>query len=102
MVLPASERPTAIACVSDVIAFGVIRHLHDLGIEVGREVAVTGFDDIPAAEHITPPLTSVHQPLETIGKRLMEMLLDILHGPPPETKQVLIKPQLVVRASSGG
>lgn len=102
MARPASERPTAIACVSDVIAFGVIRHLHDLGIEVGREVAVTGFDDIPAAEHITPPLTSVHQPLETIGQRLMEMLLDILNDPPPKTQQVLIKPQLVLRESSGG
>ena len=69
---------------------------------MGRDVAVTGFDDIPAAEHVTPPLTSVHQPLETIGQRLMEMLLEMLHNPPVETKQVLIKPRLVIRESSGG
>ena len=102
MACSAGKRPTAIACVSDVIAIGVLKYLHEQGIAVGRDVAVTGFDDIPAAEHLTPPLTSVHQPLETIGQRLMEMLLEILHEPATETQQVLIKPCLVVRASSGG
>lgn len=102
MALPAEKRPTAIACVSDVIAIGVEKYLHEQGVVVGHDLAVTGFDDIPAAEHVTPPLTSVHQPLETIGQRLMEMLLQILHEPETETQQVLIKPHLVVRASSGG
>ena len=102
MTRSAGKRPTAIACVSDVIAIGVLKYLHEHGIVVGRDVAVTGFDDIPAAEHVTPPLTSVHQPLETIGQRLMEMLLEMLHNPPVETKQVLIKPRLVIRESSGG
>lgn len=100
MARPGPLQPTAIACVSDVIAIGVLNYLHDHGIVPGRDVAVTGFDDIPAAEHITPPLTSVRQPLDTIGQRLMEMLLDILHGATNGTRQVLIKPALVVRASS--
>lgn len=100
MALPPDVRPTAIACVSDVVAIGVMRALREMGLAVGRDVAVTGFDDIPAAEHLSPPLTSVHQPLEAIGHQLMTMLLDVLQGLAVETRQILIQPRLVVRASS--
>lgn len=100
MAQPPDSRPTAIACVSDVVAIGVMHALREMGLAIGREVAVTGFDNIPAAEHFTPALTSVHQPLDTIGHQLMTMLLDILQGSATETRQVLIRPHLVVRASS--
>jgi LacI family transcriptional regulator len=44
-------------------------------LEVGKDIAVTGFDDIPMAEHSHPPLTTVHQPIYRIGKMVCEMLI---------------------------
>ncbi len=96
------DRPTAIVACNDLMAFGAIRAAQEIGLVVGKDLAITGFDDIPMAEHSNPPLTTVNQPIYKIGTILCEMLIHlILHEPVAET-QILLKPDLVVRQSSTG
>jgi DNA-binding LacI/PurR family transcriptional regulator len=63
---------------------------------------VSGFDDSPAAEYAHPSLTTVHQPIYEIGRRLVNMLIRLIEGEPPDKTQVMLPTMLVVRASSGG
>jgi LacI family transcriptional regulator len=84
--------PTAIIACNDLMALGVISAAQGMGVTVGHDVVVAGFDDIPLAEHAHPPLTTVRQPIYEIGQRICEML---------EERHVILEPQLVVRESCG-
>jgi DNA-binding LacI/PurR family transcriptional regulator len=68
---------------------------------VGRDIAVTGFDDIPLAEHSHPSLTTVRQPVYDIGCLICEMLVRLVQGEELAERHVLLLPELVVRESSG-
>ncbi|MBZ0299257.1 MAG: LacI family transcriptional regulator [Anaerolineae bacterium] len=92
---------TAIVACNDLMAFGAMAAVHARGRRIGEDVAVGGFDDIPAAQHAMPPLTTVRQPIYEIGERLTEMLVRIIADEPPAETQILIEPALIVRASSG-
>jgi DNA-binding LacI/PurR family transcriptional regulator len=99
---PASRRPTAIVAFNDAMAVGAMHAIQEHGLEVGVEIAVTGFDDAPMAQYLHPPLTSVRQPVWEVGQRLMEMLLQGLDGSKTADRQVLLAPRLIVRESTGG
>ncbi len=94
-VLDRRDRPTAIAAGGDVLAFGVIEALRRRGLEPGRDVSVTGFDDIPAAE--AAGLTTVRQPIREKGRMLGRMLLD----PSFTEDRVVLPTELVIRSSTG-
>ncbi len=98
--LPPEERPTAFVALNDMIALGAYHGIYDAGLTPGRDVAVVGYDDIPTAEHMRPPLSSVRQPSAEIGHKVVEMLIKLLHNEPLEERHVLYKPQLIVRESS--
>jgi DNA-binding LacI/PurR family transcriptional regulator len=87
----------AIVCASDLIAIGALRALQDAGIEVPRQVAVTGFDDIPAASLTNPPLTTVMQDTRRAGDLLVETLLRQIAG--DKAVNSVIPARLVVRKS---
>jgi DNA-binding LacI/PurR family transcriptional regulator len=94
------DRPTAFMCASDTVAMGVIRTLDDLGLRVGGDVAVVGFDDSLAAQVCTPALTSVRQPLEEVAVDVVRRLGELLaHRPIPEPGCILT-PTLSVRDTS--
>ncbi len=92
---------TAIIACNDLMALGAMSAIQGRGLQVGRDIAVAGFDDIPAAEYAYPPLTTVRQPIYEIGQRLVKMLIAIIAGTPPPETQVLLPSSLIVRASSG-
>lgn len=98
--LDAAVPPTAMVCVSDVMALGALRALDDRGLRAGTDVAVTGFDDSPLTTVVRPGLTSVRQPLEAVAEKVIEVLLEHLHGTRSSPAQVLLEPALVVRDSS--
>ncbi|MCS6843781.1 MAG: LacI family transcriptional regulator [Caldilineales bacterium] len=98
--LPSRQRPSAIIALSDLMAIGAMNAAADLGLEVGRELAVVGFDDAPVARFLRPPLSSLAQPIPEVGERLATMLIDLVNGRQPAEPHVLLKPTLVVRASS--
>lgn len=99
--LTRDERPTAIIACNDLMALGAISAAQGLGLAVGRDVAVAGFDDIPLAEHSLPSLTTVRQPIYEIGQRVCEMLVRLLQEGTLEERHVVLKPQLVIRESCG-
>ena len=99
--LDRSNRPSAIVACNDLMAIGAIRAIQESGLEVGRDVSVTGFDDIPISEYIQPSLTTVSQPIYQIGRMACEMLIDILHKKASRKRQVLLEPTLIVRHSTG-
>jgi len=95
------DPPTAIIACNDLMALGVISAAQGMGLVVGRDVAVAGFDDIPLAEHAQPPLTTVRQPIYDIGRRICAMLIQLLREGTLEERHVVLEPQLVVRQSCG-
>jgi LacI family transcriptional regulator len=95
------EPPTAIIACNDQMALGVMQAARLRGLIVGQDVAVAGFDDIPAAGGANPPLTTIRQPIYGIGYRLADMLVRLIHGEELEEPQIFLKPELIIRASSG-
>ncbi|MEA3377459.1 MAG: LacI family DNA-binding transcriptional regulator [Chloroflexota bacterium] len=100
--LTRAPHPTAIIACNDLMALGTISAAQRLGLIVGRDLAVAGFDDIPLAEHAHPPLTTVRQPIYEIGQRICEMLIHLLREEPLDERHVILEPELVVRESSDG
>lgn len=100
LTLPKKHRPTAIVAFNDNMAIGAMSAARQAGLQVGVDLAVTGFDDIPMGQYLTPPLTSVRQPIWDVGKLVMEKLLEIFNHKKSEQSQILVKPELVIRESS--
>lgn len=93
---------TALVACNDLMALGAMSAIQHRGLQVGRDIAVTGFDDIPAAEYAHPPLTTVRQPIYEIGQRLVKMLLGLIDGQAAQEMHIVLQPELVIRASSQG
>jgi LacI family transcriptional regulator len=99
--LDLSLPPTAVIACNDLMALGAISAAQKRGLVVGRDVAITGFDDIPLAEHSHPTLTTVRQPIFDIGCQICEMLIRLIRGEELSERHVLLQPELVIRESSG-
>jgi LacI family transcriptional regulator len=93
--------PTAIVACNDLTALGAMSAAHERGLEVGRDISITGFDDISPAEHAHPPLTTVHQPVYRIGTMVCRMLIKLIKGEPIKERQIILQPTLIIRQSSG-
>lgn len=100
LALPADRRPTAVVALTDLMAIGVMNCAADAGRQVGRDLAVVGFDDAPIAGYLRPSLTSLRQPIAEVGERAVTMLVDVVRGQQPEQAQALLKPRLIVRDST--
>jgi LacI family transcriptional regulator len=99
--LDLSPPPTAVIACNDLSALGAISAAQKRGLVVGRDIAITGFDDIPLAEHSHPSLTTVRQPIYDIGRRICRMLIRLIQGEKVAERQILLQPELIVRESSG-
>jgi DNA-binding LacI/PurR family transcriptional regulator len=88
----------AVFVASDQMAVGALRALSDAGRRVPAEVAVVGFNDIPMARHTIPPLTTVSQPIRSLGREMARMLHAVLDGEDPTP--LILPTRLVVRESS--
>ena len=96
-----SHRPTAVVCPADVVAIGAIQALSARGYTVGRDVSVTGYDGAPLGAYTAPPLTTMSQPIGDIGKRLVDILFQVMDGADPAQFNEVLMPTLVRRASDG-
>jgi DNA-binding LacI/PurR family transcriptional regulator len=97
--LARDRQVTAIFCGNDQMALGVLRAMYDVGRRVPDDVSVVGFDDIPEAPYLIPPLTTVRQDFAELGRRSIDLLLGIATGARPHG-QIQLTPQLKVRSSS--
>lgn len=100
LALPAAERPTAVACVSDQIAIGAMNGALAAGLVIGQDIAITGYDNVPMSEFLYPPLTTVQQPIQEAGEQIISLLLKQINGEPIPQKGILLEPSLIVRQSS--
>lgn len=95
--------PDALVCFNDLVAVGALMGLRRAGRAVPKDVAVVGFDDIPMAAELDIPLTTLDMPLSDICETAVAALVQRLSGKSPDVpRQVLLQPNLIVRASSGG
>ncbi|MBV1855205.1 substrate-binding domain-containing protein [Catellatospora tritici] len=98
-----AERPdaTAVFCANDQQALGLLRALRERGLRVPEDVSVVGFDDIPEARYLSPPLTTVRQDFDEVGRLCLRALLDMFDDPSLPAGHLRVRPDLAVRASSG-
>ncbi|WP_329256688.1 LacI family transcriptional regulator [Actinoallomurus sp. NBC_01490] len=90
----------AVFAASDPMAVGAMRVLKEQGRRIPGDVALVGFDDSATARHTDPPLTSVHQPLEAMGREMARLLVARIRGEPVGNSTVILDTHLVTRASS--
>ena len=93
--------PTAIICVNDVMAVGVLRELRERGIRVPQDMSVTGFDNVKLSEFCYPALTTVHIPRDRIGHIMCESLLSKSGKSGVGEPEIVIDPEFVLRDSTG-
>ena len=101
LIASGSELPRAIMCANDQSAIGVLHTLSQHGIDVPGQVAVTGFDDIPVARHLRPPLTTVRQPIQDLGVTAFETLYSMISHEEPRGRDIVLPARLVRRQSCG-
>jgi DNA-binding LacI/PurR family transcriptional regulator len=95
------DRPTAAVCWNDLVAIGLMNGLARAGLAPGRDISVTGYDDLEEARISMPALTTVWNGQREVGRLAARALLDRLNGSQVETGQKLIRPELHVRQSTG-
>jgi DNA-binding LacI/PurR family transcriptional regulator len=92
---------TGIVCASDPMALGAIRAAKRAGLSVPDDVSVVGFDDSALMNCTEPPLTTVRQPIDLMGRMVIELLNGQISGSPVPHDELLFEPELVVRGSTG-
>ncbi|HEX2316064.1 MAG TPA: LacI family DNA-binding transcriptional regulator [Thermomonospora sp.] len=99
-VLAAPDRPTAVFCFSDSIAYGVYAATRELGLSVPGDVSVCGYDDHPMSGLLTPPLTTVDWDIDGIVRAAVRVMVDAVDGR-PRRRRVVRPPSLCIRDSTG-
>lgn len=91
---------TAVICASDPIALGAVRAVRRAGLSVPGDVSVVGFDDSALMNSVDPPLTTIRQPIEPMGRMAIELLVQQVTGGTLVADEYLFEPELVVRGST--
>ncbi|WP_425825638.1 LacI family DNA-binding transcriptional regulator [Streptomyces fractus] len=91
---------TAVFAANDEMALGALRAFTEAGRRVPEDISVVGFDDIPAAAYLTPPLTTVRQDFATVATRAVEVLTAMIEGKPDPSQRPGLTSELVIRAST--
>jgi len=95
------EGVTGIVCASDPLALGAIRAVRRAGLRVPQDVSVVGYDDSAFMNCTEPPLTTVRQPIEPMGRAAIDLLVSLIDGAQVAPEELLFEPELVVRGSTG-
>jgi len=96
-----APRFSALFAGNDTVALGAIRALGEAGLRVPEDVAVVGFDDIPIAAFTAPPLTTIRSPLLAMAEAAAHLLVNLVEGRAPATREQVLDTELIVRASCG-
>jgi len=99
--LAGPRRFSAVIAANDQLALGILDGLADAGLRIPGDVSLVGFNDMPLVDRIDPPLTTLRIQHYEIGAAAARILLDELADPRPESRTVMLKPQLIVRGSTG-
>ncbi|MEB3103908.1 LacI family DNA-binding transcriptional regulator [Ferviditalea candida] len=95
-----TEKPTAIFCCNDLLAIGAIQAAKQLGIKVPDALSIVGFDDTILASVTDPPLTTIAQPIDRMGKQAFNLLIDNLMNSESVKQRIVLRPELIIRQST--
>jgi DNA-binding LacI/PurR family transcriptional regulator len=103
--LSKNQRPTAIIGFNDFMSIGAMQAVQEKSLRVPDDIAIAGFDDNPISQYMAPALTSIMQPVAKVGRSIISLLVKLLENDDPdqiplEERQLLIAPELVIRAST--
>ncbi|WP_368497066.1 LacI family DNA-binding transcriptional regulator [Herbiconiux sp. A18JL235] len=98
--LTQTERPTAVFAANDLSAMALIEVAQGLGLDVPGDLSVIGFDDVPEASRLALPLTTVRQPMQSIGQAAARMLMTLMAGDELTSTHLLLPTRLVQRATT--
>jgi LacI family repressor for deo operon, udp, cdd, tsx, nupC, and nupG len=98
--LAKQQRFTAVFCSNDEMAIGAMRAVKSKGLKVPHDISVVGFDDIRFSRYTDPPLTTVAQPKDELGREAMNMLIELLRGVDVPPRKRILPTQLVIRGST--
>ena len=94
------DHPDAFYCVSDVYGAAAIKAIQNCNLQVPKDIAVIGFDNIDLSKLVVPSLTTISQPKRQIGHQSCELLLDLIENPSSPTQHILLNTELIVRDST--
>jgi LacI family transcriptional regulator len=95
------DRPSAVFAANDISALEIVKVAAELGLDVPRDLSVIGFDDVPEASKSSPALSTVRQPMQTLGAEAVRLLLSLMQGDTPQTTHVTLPTRLIPRATTG-
>jgi len=98
--LSLSPPPTAIMASNDREAFGVLQAVEERHLRVPEDVSVVGFDNVPFATEVRPPLTTIHQPVYEMGRKAMSVLVQWIEGKEPVQQHIELPTRLIIRGSA--
>ena len=93
------ERPQAVFVGNDAMAVGAYQALYQAGLQIPRDIAVVGYDDIELARYMTPPLTTIHQPKDELGELAIDVLIHRMAKPEMQQQRLQLTPVLMARGS---
>jgi LacI family transcriptional regulator len=96
-----SENLDAVFAASDVMAIGAIRAIKDKNLEVPRDIAMVGFDDMPSMQISDTDLTTIRQPIIQIGRKAVELLVSLIENENQSPVHILLDTELIIRSSCG-
>ncbi|SDW78632.1 LacI family DNA-binding transcriptional regulator [Paenibacillus sp. CF384] len=97
-----ADRPTAVFCCNDLLAIGALQAAKEMSVRVPEELSIVGFDNTILATVTDPLLTTVSQPTEQMGQLVVDLVLSKNNaGKPGDSKRIVLKPELVIRQSTG-
>jgi LacI family transcriptional regulator, galactose operon repressor len=100
MLASQSHLPTAAFIASDVVAAGAVAAIHEKGLRIPEDIAIVGFDDVPLARYMSPPLTTIQIPIRAMAQLAFSMIMQLINNQPPEEKHIFLETRLIVRKSS--
>lgn len=95
------HQPDAVFAASDPMAMSAMKAIVEAGLRIPQDIAVIGYDDLPAGLTAVPPLSTIHQPIRQIGALAVNTLIDIIDHPQEPTRRIVLPPELVIRQSCG-
>ncbi|MDP4098769.1 LacI family transcriptional regulator [Paenibacillus sp. P96] len=95
-----SDQPTALFCCNDIQAIGALQAAKELNLRVPEELSVIGFDNTILASVTSPPLTTIAQPIEELGRHAVDLLIEELKEERQPARNMVLKPELIVRGST--
>jgi LacI family transcriptional regulator len=99
--LALEDRPTALFAANNLMTLGTLNAIHEEGLSIPQDIAIVGFDDMPWAPSLAPPLTAVAQPTYELGRTAADLLLKRIADAQRPIKQICLETTLVIRESSG-